>query len=386
MLTLIENADLYLPAPAGRRDLLIAGEKIVRIAERIDLPDFLGARVFDAGGRIVCPGFVDLHVHLLGGGGEGGFATRTPEIQLSNITAAGVTTVVGCLGTDDVSRRPETLLAKAFQLEAEGISTRIYTGSYQFPLPTITGSVRKDVALIEKVIGVGEIAVSDHRSAAPTDSELARAAAESRVGGLIGAKAGLVHLHMGDGAAGLDPILRIIAGTEIPITQFLPTHVNRSGTLFDQALSFARDGGAIDLTVMGETLDFPLGTAGALEKALDAGIDWGRISLSSDANGSMPIFDEKGKLVRLAVADISNLYGEFCRLIRHGFALDQVLPLVTCNPARRVGIAHCKGSLFEGADADLLLLGPKMEIDTVFARGRLMIRNGETRVKGTFEA
>ena len=37
-------------------------------------------------------------------GGEGGFSTRTPEATLSSITTAGVTTVVGCLGTDGTAR------------------------------------------------------------------------------------------------------------------------------------------------------------------------------------------------------------------------------------------------------------------------------------------
>ncbi len=385
MLTLIQNADLYRPAPAGKKDLLIAGQTIVKIDDRIEAPATWDIDVIDAAGRIVCPGFVDLHVHLLGGGGEGGFATRTPEIVLSRITAAGVTTVVGCLGTDDVSRRPETLLAKARQLEAEGISARIYTGSYQFPLATITGSVRKDVALIDMVIGVGEIAVSDHRSSAPTLDELCRAAAEARVGGMIGKKAGLVHLHMGSGKGGLDPVFRIVEETDIPIGQFLPTHVNRSARLFDQALEFARAGGNIDLTVMGESLDFARGTADALDRALSAGVDWGQISLSSDSNGSMPVFDEKGSLVRLAVADISSLYDEFRRLVECGFSLADVLALVTESPARRVGLADRKGGLFVGADADLLVLDPELAIDTVIARGRVMVRDGTAVVKGTFE-
>ncbi len=385
MLTLIQNADLHRPEPVGRKDLLIAGEKIVRIDDRIDVPASWDIAVIDAAGRIVCPGLVDLHVHLLGGGGEGGFGSRTPEIVLSRITRAGVTTVVGCLGTDDVTRRPETLLAKALQLEAEGISARIYTGSYQFPLATITGSVRKDIALIDPVIGVGEIAVSDHRSAAPTRAELGRAAAEARVGGMIGGKAGLVHLHMGDGETGLDPVFDLVKQTDIPIGQFLPTHVNRNARLFDQALAFARAGGNIDLTVMGESSEFPGGVADALTRAKESGVDFLRLSLSSDSNGSMPVFDDGGNLVRLAVADIASLHREFCRLVDSGFTFSEVLPLVTKIPARRVGLAHRKGGLFVGADADLLFLDPDLAVDTVIARGRVMVLGGRTVVKGTFE-
>jgi beta-aspartyl-dipeptidase (metallo-type) len=148
MFTLIRGGFLYGPEKIGIRDVLIVGKAIAKISDRIDLPEGFEAQVISAAGKFVTPGFIDLHVHLLGGGGEGGPRTRTPEITLSKITRAGVTTVVGCLGTDDVSRRPETLLAKATQLEEEGISTYIYCGSYQFPMATITGSVRKDIALI----------------------------------------------------------------------------------------------------------------------------------------------------------------------------------------------------------------------------------------------
>ena len=158
MFTLIRSGQLFTPDDRGKADLLMAAGKIVRIADRIDAPEGLEVEVVEADGKLITPGFIDLHVHITGGGGEGGPATRVPEIQLSRITTAGVTTVVGVLGTDDVTRHPESLLAKAQGLEQEGITAFIMTGSYQFPPPTITGSIRKDIALIPHVVGVGEIA------------------------------------------------------------------------------------------------------------------------------------------------------------------------------------------------------------------------------------
>jgi beta-aspartyl-dipeptidase (metallo-type) len=385
MLKLIQGGQVYAPEFLGVQDILVAGARIVRVAEKIDLPaDFKVKRV-SARGCIVIPGLVDLHVHLLGGGGEGGFGTRTPEIELSRITRAGVTTVVGCLGTDDVSRFPETLLAKAYQLEAEGVSTYIYTGSYQFPMPTITGSVRKDIALIPKVIGVGEIAVSDHRSSQESYPALCRVAAQARVGGMLGGKAGLVHLHMGDGARGLEPIFRMVRETEIPIGQFLPTHVTRKTALFDEAVAFAKMGGTIDITVGGENLELTVSPGAAVEQVLHAGVSLNQISLSSDANGSMPVFDSVGKITRLAVADIAALFKAFRKLVQEGMPLESAVQLVTLNPARRVGIDGHKGHLAPGADADMVILNSKFDIDTVLARGRTMIQNGRVHVKGTFE-
>jgi len=385
MFKLIRGGTLYGPEKIGVRDILIVGKTIAKISEKIDLPAEWKAQILSAEEKMITPGLVDLHVHLLGGGGEGGPRTRTPEITLSKITQAGVTTVVGCLGTDDVSRRPETLLAKAMQLEEEGISTFIYCGSYQFPPPTITGSVRKDIALIPKVIGVGEIAISDHRSSQPTFEELCRLSAEARVGGLLGNKAGLVHLHMGSGPRMFDLIIRIVKETEIPISQFLPTHVTRTESLLREAIRFAKMGGNIDFTVKGLELQFPLKTAEALKRALEEGVSIDQITLSSDSNGSLPIFDEKGRLLRLAVGDIKNLYLEFRELVREGFSLEEILKLVTLNPAKRAGIDRYKGSLEEGKDGDLLILNKNLEIETVIAKGQIMIDQGEVLVKGTFE-
>ena len=99
----------------------------------------------------------------------------------------------------------------------------------------------------------------------------------------------------------------------------------------------------------------------------------------------MPIFDERGNLVRLAVADIASLHHEFRRLVASGFSLAEVLPLVTANPARRVGLADRKGGVFVGADADLLILEPELSIHTVLAKGQVMVKNGEALVRGTFE-
>jgi beta-aspartyl-dipeptidase (metallo-type) len=385
MFTLITGGTVYAPETLGRRDILIAGRVIARIAEKIDLPAEFKPRVIRAPGKTIVPGFVDLHVHLLGGGGEAGPWSRTPEITLSKITRAGVTTVLGLLGTDDVSRRPETLLAKAMQLEQEGISTYIYSGSYQLPLATITGSLKKDIALIPKVVGVGEVAVSDHRSSQPSYDELCRIAAEARVGGMLGGKAGLVHLHMGAGARRLDPIIRLVKETEIPIGQFLPTHLNRTRALMEHAIEFARMGGNIDITASGQELHVHPTSVEAVQMALDAGIPVERISLSSDSNGSMPIFDAKGDVVRLGVGDIKCLFEDWQMLVRAGLSMEDSLKIVAANPAERVGLSASKGSLKPGKDADLLILDRKLNLEAVIAKGRMMMDRGKVLVKGTFE-
>jgi len=385
MFTLITGGNVYAPEKLGRRDILIAGRVIARIAEKIDLPAAFKPHRIRAAGRTIVPGFVDLHVHLLGGGGEAGPWSRTPEITLSKITRAGVTTVVGLLGTDDVSRRPETLLAKAMQLEQEGVSAYIYSGSYQLPLATVTGSLRKDIALIPKVLGVGEVAVSDHRSSQPSFDELCRIAAEARVGGMLGGKAGLVHLHMGAGGRRLEPVIRIVKETEIPIGQFLPTHLNRTRALMEHAIEFARMGGNIDITASGKDLHFHPTSVEAIRMALEAGISVDRISLSSDSNGSMPVFDARGHVVKLGVGDIKCLFEDWQLLVKAGLSMEESLRIVTANPAKRAGLFANKGSLEAGKDADLLILDGKLNVETVLAKGRVMMERGHVLVKGTFE-
>ena len=386
MFTLIRGGQVYSPAEVGRRDILIAANKIAKMDRRIDLPRSFGAEVVEAEVKIITPGFIDLHVHIIGGGGEGGPATRVPEIQLSRIIRAGVTTVLGVLGTDDASRHPESLLAKAIGLEQEGITTYIMVGSYQFPQATITGSVRKDIALIPKVIGVGEIAISDHRSSQPTFEDLAKVAAEARVGGMLGGKPGLVQLHVGEGVKGLEYLFRMAQETEIPIEQFLPTHVARSPAVLEHAIRFAKMGGNVDITASGRRLARKVGVGEALRQLSSAQVPVERITLSSDANGSMPVFDKKGSLIRLTVADIQNLYEEFRYLItEEGFPVADILQCITLNPAKRIKIDGFKGSLEEGKDADLIVFDSDWGIDRVYSLGKLVVSQGKPVVKGTFE-
>src|SRR5918912_3762640 len=126
---LLTNVELYDPEPRGRSHLLIGGERILwRGHDLPALPSSLGVIERDLEGRRVIPGLIDIHVHLTGGGGEAGMHTRVPPLQLSRLTAGGVTTAVGLLGTDDTVRSPAEVLATALGLTAEGLDRHCYTG------------------------------------------------------------------------------------------------------------------------------------------------------------------------------------------------------------------------------------------------------------------
>ncbi|MCX6567608.1 MAG: beta-aspartyl-peptidase [Candidatus Aminicenantes bacterium] len=389
MVILIRGGDVFAPEPLGRKDILLAGGAIEAVAEpgRIRI-DGLEAETVDAAGKRVFPGLIDPHVHILGGGGEGSPATRAPEIRVEDIISSGVTTVIGCLGTDGVTRHMTSLLAKARALELEGVSTYIYSGSYEIPVRTLTGSVRSDLIVVDKVVGAGEIAVSDHRSSQPTFDEVARLAAECRVGGMLGGKAGVLHLHLGDGRRGLELLFRIVHETEIPVTQLVPTHISRNPGLFEEGLAWVAAGGSVDITVGPEPVppDPEVSLEDCIARFREKGLPFGRIMLSSDSNGSIPVFDESGRLVRLTIATEKELFRKFGDIIRKGLLPPETAARLFSTNAAEFYKLGKKGRIGPGLDADLIVVGVDLGLSDVFARGKRMMAGGRLLVRGTFSS
>lgn len=388
MITIIKNGSVFRPEYAGQRDILITGGSIENIDQDISLSG-IQHEVIDAKECYVIPGIIDSHVHVCGGGGEGGYKTRTPEITLTDITTAGVTTVVGVLGTDGTTRTMSNLLAKIYALNEEGVTAFAYTGSYQVPVRTLTGSITDDLILIEKIIGTGEIALSDHRSSVPTLEELTRIVSEVRIGGMLSGKAGIINLHLGDSKRPLDIIYKLLEASDIPITQFLPTHMNRNEWLFKDAIDFGLKGGYIDLTtstVPKFIEDGEISCSKAIKILLEKGVPLNQITISSDGQGSLPVFDEMGNIKELKVGKSSSILETLRKLhFNEKLELDRAIQVATSNPAEILKLRN-KGRLEIGYDADLVLLKKEsLEVDTVICKGRIMIRNGRTIVKGTFE-
>lgn len=389
MVTLIRGGDVFAPEPLGRKDILLAGGAIEAVAEpgRIRV-DGLEAETVDATGKHVFPGLIDPHVHILGGGGEGGPATRAPEIRVEDIISNGITTVIGCLGTDGVTRHMTSLLAKARALELEGVSTFIYSGSYEIPVRTLTGSVRSDLIVVDKVVGAGEIAVSDHRSSQPTFDEVARLAAECRVGGMLGGKAGVLHLHLGDGKRRLEFLFRLVRETEIPASQVVPTHISRNPGLFEEGLEWVAGGGSVDITVGPEPVppDPEVSLEDCIARFREKGLPFSRMMVSSDSNGSIPVFDESGRLVRLTIATEKDLFRKFGDVLRKGLLPPETAARVFSTNAAEFYKLGKKGRIGPGRDADLIILDGDLGLSDVFARGKRMMAGGRLLVRGTFSA
>ena len=387
MLRLLRNAQLYTPTPIGRRDLLITDGRIAAIAESLPaLPAGIPHEEHDLGGLLLTPGLIDMHVHVTGGGGEAGLSTRVPPLQLTELSTAGVTTVVGILGTDGTTRSVGDLVARTLGLREEGLDAHCYTGSYQLPLVTLTGSVRGDIIYVDPILGVGELALSDHRSSQITLDELLRIASDAHVAGMISGKAGILHLHMGDGARGLELVRRALEHSEIPPRVFHPTHINRNRRLFAEALELAPRGGYLDVSAFPEDDDpgDSMLAAEAITRWLHAGLPEDRLTCSSDGGGCMPKFDGHGHICGMGVGTPSTLLQTIASLLADGHPLERFLPAFTRNVADLLRWPH-KGRIEVGAAADLLALTPEGKLSGVLARGSWLVRDGRPVVFGRFE-
>ncbi len=380
MIKLIKNTDLYAPKHLGKKDILIAGEKIIAIADNLDIYKN-DAQVWDAQGKIVTPGLIDQHLHVIGAGGKNGFASMTPEITLSELIACGTTTVSSLLGTDGKVRSIRTLYGKIKALEQEGISAYMLCGYYGVDSVTITESIQSDMLFIDKILGC-KIAISDIRSSYPNASELVRKLRDVMVGGMIGNKKGILHFHLGNLDTKLDVLFELVNDYQFPIEHISPTHVARTKALFDQAIEFAKLGGIIDITTGASQYTAP---HKSVLYAIEEGVSIDNMTFSSDGNAGLTKFDNNGKAIGMRKAPIDKNLEEVVLLIKDGnVPIEEAFKLITTNPAKNLGLKN-KGEIEVGFDADLCCFTDDLKLTDVFAKGQHMMDNGTIIVKGNFE-
>lgn len=383
MVKIIRNGRVYSPADLGRKDILIAGDTILSVENRVSTDSLpFPVEVYDAGGKMILPGIIDPHVHFIGGGGSSGLNSRTKEIAVEQIIEAGVTSAVGVLGFDRASRTLKALLLKTRALEDLGLTAFMLTGSYSLPSLTLTGSVEDDLILIDKVIGV-KLALGETLANFPEIRDIRNLLAECLRGGHLGGKAGFLQIHMGiQGKAWKKPFMDILREMKIPFSQVVFTHVNRSPDTLDEFLEFIQAGGGVDLTASFTPAERPgsLTVGESLQRMIRGGVPLDRVTLSSDSNATRMLPDKRIKYLSIqtlfqVIRDLW-LTGEIPR--------PQLVRLVTENPARSLGLGRIKGLVEPGKHADLIILREPFELDGVVVRGKWARRDGQTLIRDPF--
>ena len=377
---LIKNTNLYSPQSLGKKDILISNGKIVAIDDEI-VNHSVFSEVWDAKGAITTPGFIDQHIHVIGAGGKHGFASMTPQLHLGDLINCGTTTVVGLLGTDGSTRSIKTLFSKTQALNQEGITAYMYTGYYGLDKVYLMNSLQEDMIYIDSVIGC-KIAISDIRSSYPSALELLRLLRNVRVGGMLSGKKGILHLHLGALSSKMDLLFEIIENYEFPIEHISPTHVGRTKDLFDQAITFAKMGGMIDITTGASKYTDPYKS---VLYALDNNVSIDNMTFSSDGNAGLDKLDKNNNLVGFKSAPFDKNFEEVINLHKlGGIPIEDALKLITSNPAKNLGLKN-KGEVKVNSDADLCFLNSDLELHTVIANGKFMMQEGALVVKGSFE-
>jgi beta-aspartyl-dipeptidase (metallo-type) len=336
---------------------------------------------FDFEGKIVTPGFIDQHVHITGGGGQAGYSSMVPEVQMSELIACGTTTVVGLLGTDGFVKELTTLYAKCKALDMDGITAFMHTSYYGLPEKTILSSVANDLIFIDKVIGC-KLAISDDRCSFPSETEILRLINQVRLGGFTSNKTGILHVHVGALESGIEVLLEISRKFPTLIQHISPTHVIRTKALFEQAIQFAGLGGMIDVSTGGTQYDEPFN---CVLEAVKQGISTDLMTFSSDGRGGVRRVDPVTGEVTYRPAPLHRNYSETVRLIKEGgLQPEEAFRLITSSPAKNLKIKN-KGHIREGYDADFCVLNQDLTLTEVFAKGELMMSDSKVIRKGKYE-
>ncbi|CAF3979524.1 unnamed protein product [Rotaria sordida] len=245
---------------------------------------------------------------------------------------------------------------KSLGLERDGLTTWMWTGSYRIPMVTLTGSLQQDLLLIDKVIGAGELALSDHRSSWPSKSDLVQLLSDARVAGMLSGKIGVVHFHLGSAPTKIDLLWQILNETTIPIQHMYLTHMSSRGDdLIEEARKWIKAGGMCDFTADVNIIN-ENATVNTLNKFRAEKLPLKQITVSSDAYGSFPKYDSSGRLASYGMSLPDTILRTIQTLVlKYSWPVEEAIQFSTSNPATYLNLTG-KGFLAEGYDADIVVL------------------------------
>lgn len=384
MFRLLKNGHVYAPQDLGVKDILLWEDRIIRIGADLAIPEGFSGEKVDLSGKKLIPGIVDTHVHITGGGGEGGFTTRTSEITFAEIAEAGVTTLVGVLGTDGYARRVEDVLVKCMALREEGFDCYFLTGSYTLPVTTMRGSVAEDIIFNEYCLGTGEVAHCDHRGSMMRYEEFIRLAADTRNGARLAGRKGVLNMHLGNYPNPADFFIRACKEDITFRPLIVPTHVTRRYDVFESCLKFLAYGGQIDITA-GSDGDADRKSCGSVEGLEIIYQKYGtldRVSMTSDGNGSMPVWDEMGNMIGMGKGSSRVLLADLKKAALRGvIPFEEVLRTMTTTPAANYGLKNSAGTIVENGTANFAVLDENLDLEETILNGKTVWRRGKGVVR-----
>jgi dihydroorotase len=363
------------------QDVLVANGKIERLGHDLAAPR--DAELVDARGKIVCPGFIDMHVHLR----EPGHEYKETVATGTRAAAAGGFTAVCCMANtnpvNDNGAVTDYIVARA---KAEG-AVRVY------PIGAVTKNLRgEELAELAELADAGCVAFSDdgrcvanaglYRRAmeytlpfgAPVishaeDTTLSRGAAMNE--GVVSTELGLP----GQPAAAED----VMVARDILLAELTGAHVHIAHLSTAGAVRLVRDAKARGVRVTAEVTPHhlvltddavrawdantkmapPLRTKRDVEALIEALAD-GTIDCIATDHAPHALSEKEGEFDRAAfgIVGLETAVGVLLdRLVAPGLLpLAMLVARLSRDPARLLNLPG--GTLSVGAPADITILDP----------------------------
>lgn len=386
-LTLLQNAEVFAPERLGVTDVLVAGRSVVALGQNLSVSGLPDVTTVDLTGRTLVPGLIDGHLHHIGGCGLAGYSSRAPELWAGELALAGITTSVATPGIETLTKNMDAVLAKAYALEQDGLSTYAFLGGFRKPFLTLTGSIRRDLYLIEKLIGI-KVALGDAVASRFSDDELADLAAELEWSSRATDKACIMHAHLGGLPDPAAQLMHAIKHSTAAPERFQATHGNNTEETLAASVELTKAGCVVDLNPLLDPVRGvarSIGTRHAVPQLLDAGVELSMLTMSTDGNANVPKLRQDGSRGPY-LKNLGTLWEGTVELVTEaGLTLEQALPLVTSNPARVLRLEASKGRIGVGLDADLLVLDGALQITDVYAKGAQVVRDRQPLVSSMYE-
>jgi dihydroorotase len=380
------------------QDLLVADGRIERLGNGLKAP--AGAETLDARGKVVCPGFIDIHVHLR----EPGFEYKETIASGTRAAAAGGFTAVCCMANtypvNDNGSITDYILAKA---RTEGV-VRVY------PIGAVTRGLKgEQLAELAELAEAGCVAFSDdgkpvmnaalYRRAMeytlPFGTPIISHAEDAHLAAGASMHEGVVSTELGiPGAPGAAE--DVMVARDILLAELTGAHVHIAHVSTAGAVRLIRDAKARGVRVTAEVtphhlvltddavrgydpntkMNPPLRTKRDTEALVEALAD-GTIDCVATDHAPHALSEKEGEFDRAAfgVVGLETAVAILLdRLVRPGLVpLPTLISRLSRDPARLLNLPG--GSLAVGAPADVTILDPARELTVDPARFHSRSRN-----------